>query len=65
MLWSTKNDDAIHKASTVLTPAGSDQRTDRHFIRLVSNSIQYPYQSYIEGWNQVNEEPDTMDSCLR
>jgi hypothetical protein len=60
-LRSTKKDDAIREAGR----AALDQRTDRHFIRLVSNSVQHPCQSYIEGWDQLDDEPDTMDSWLR
>jgi ribonuclease HI len=64
-LRSTKTDDAIREAGTPPTRAALDRRTDRHFIRLVSNSVQHPCQSYIEGWDQLDDEPDTMDSWLR
>jgi ribonuclease HI len=64
-LRSTKKDDAIREAGTPPTRAALDRRTDRHFIRLVSNSVQHPCQSYIEGWDQLDDEPDTMDSWLR
>jgi hypothetical protein len=64
-LRSTKKDDAIREAGTPPTRGALDRRTDRHFIRLVSNSVQHPCQSYIEGWDQVDDEPDTMDSWLR
>jgi hypothetical protein len=64
-LCSTKKDDAIREAGTPPTRAALDRRTDRHFIRLVSNSVQHPCESYIEGWDQVDDDPDTMDSWLR
>jgi hypothetical protein len=64
-LWSTKKDDAIREAGTPPTRAALDRRTDRHFIRLVSNSVQHPCQSYIEGCDQLDNEPDTRDSWLR
>jgi ribonuclease HI len=43
----------------------SECYADRHFIRLVSNSVRHPCQSYIEGRDQLDDEPDTMDSWLR
>jgi hypothetical protein len=61
----SKNDDAIRGAGTPPTRAALDRRTGRQFIRLVSNSVQHPCQSYIEGWDQLDDEPDTMDSWLR
>jgi hypothetical protein len=48
-LRSTKKDNAIREAGTPPTRAALDRRTDRHFIRLVSNSVRHPCQSDIEG----------------
>jgi hypothetical protein len=64
-LCSTKNGDAIRDAGTPPTRAGLDRRTDRHFIKLVSNSVHRPCQSFSEGWDRLDDEPDTMDSWLR
>jgi hypothetical protein len=46
-MWSTKKDDAIREAGTPPTRAALDRRTDRHFIRLVSNSVQHPLFYYV------------------
>jgi hypothetical protein len=64
-LGSTKKDDAIREAGTPPTRAALYRRTARHFIRLVSNSVQHPCQPYILGSDQLDDEPDTMDSWLR
>jgi hypothetical protein len=41
-LSSTKNDDEIHEAGDPPTRAALDRRTERHFIRLGSNSVHHP-----------------------
>jgi hypothetical protein len=64
-LCSTKKDDAIREAGIPPTRAALDRRTDRHFIRFVSNSIHHPSQSFIEGWDQLDDEIGTLDSWLR
>jgi hypothetical protein len=61
----TKKDDGMHESRTPPTRVSLDRRTDWHFIALVSSSVHQLCHSFIEGWDQLDDEPDTMDSYLR
>jgi hypothetical protein len=57
-----KQQDATREAETPPTRAALDRRTQRHFIQMVTNSIQHPCQDYIEGWDQPDNDAMEMDS---
>jgi ribonuclease HI len=61
---SAKQQDAIREAATPPTRAALDRRTQRHFIRMVTNSIHHPCRDYIEGWDQLDNDAMEMDNWL-
>jgi hypothetical protein len=61
---SAKQQDMIREAATPPTRAALDRRTQRHFIRMVTNSIHHPCQDYIEGWDQLDNDAMEMDNYL-
>jgi hypothetical protein len=61
---STEQQDAIREAATPPTRAALDRRTQRHFIRMVTNCIHHPCQDYIAGWDQLDNDATGMDNLL-
>jgi hypothetical protein len=47
--------DAIREAATPRTRAALDRRTERQFIRMITNSNEHPCKNYVDEWDQDPE----------
>jgi hypothetical protein len=52
---STMGVDAIREAATPPTRAALDRRTERQFIRMITNSDEHPCKNYVDEWDQDPE----------
>jgi hypothetical protein len=52
---STMGVDAIREAATPPTRAALDRRTERQFIRMITNSNEHPCKNYVDEWDQDPE----------
>jgi hypothetical protein len=52
---STMGVDAIREAATPPTRAALDRRTERQFIRMITNSNEHPCKYYVDEWDQDPE----------
>jgi ribonuclease HI len=52
---STMGVDGIREAATPPTRASLDRRTERQFIRMVTNSNEHPCKYYVDEWDQDPE----------
>jgi hypothetical protein len=58
-------DDAIREAGTPPTRAALDRRTERQFVRMVSNSPDHPCQAYFEELELSEGETEPLESWKR
>jgi hypothetical protein len=52
---STMGVDAIREAATPPTRAALNRRTERQFIRMITNSNEHPCKNHVDEWDQDPE----------